>query len=141
MSALMAAVEGGNLESVKRLIAEGADAKETFHGYIPFLWAATQGHIPIMYWLLAEGGSSLAELNLAGRSALLLAALSGHFTAVQYLLEEHGVSMTEIDNFCFTVWDYLSYVDQATNAADLSSLLKVMGSSALFHSQAFAAAY
>jgi hypothetical protein len=122
----MAAVDEGNLESVKRLVAEGADVKGTFHGYTPFLWAATQGHIPIMHWLLTEGGSSLAEHNLATRSALLLAALSGHFTAVQYLLEEHGASMTETDNAGFTIWVYLSCVDQATRAADLSSLLKVM---------------
>jgi hypothetical protein len=99
MSALMAAVGNGELENIKRLVAEGADVKEErFLGLTPFLFAAAKGHIPIMHWLLTEGGSSLAERTLDG-------ALSQHWHA----------------------WYILSHsVGRETNVAELSSLLKVM---------------
>jgi ankyrin repeat protein len=108
MSAMMDALERCNLENIKRLVAEGADVKELDRaGFTPFLRAAADGYIPIMHWLLTEGGSSLAERTLLGGSALLLAACNGRFSAMQYLLEEHGVSMTESENGG-TVWACLS---------------------------------
>jgi ankyrin repeat protein len=60
MSALTAAVAKGDLECVKRL---GADVKKSnaHGGFTPFICAATKGKIPIMHWLLTEGGSSLAD--------------------------------------------------------------------------------
>jgi ankyrin repeat protein len=128
MSNLMVAVGNGDLESVKRLVAEGADVKEKrFQGYTPFLLAATKGRIPIMHWLLTEGGSSLAERTLHGAHALSLAALNQRWPAMQYLLEEKGAKMTEDDNGGTTAWALLSYsVHRETNVAELSSLLKVM---------------
>jgi ankyrin repeat protein len=78
MSALMDAVEMCDLESVKLLVAEGADVKERDgYGFVPLLWAASHDSILIMHWLLNEGGSSLAEKSLNGGSALLLAARCG----------------------------------------------------------------
>jgi hypothetical protein len=71
MLALMIAVEHCDLESVKRLVTEGAEVKEIREGYTAFLQAACRGHgIPIMHWLLTEGGSSSAEQTkrvVAGR--------------------------------------------------------------------------
>jgi ankyrin repeat protein len=128
MSALMLAVEEGDLESVKRLVAEGADVKEAFvGGYTPFLLAACQGHIPIMHWLLTEGGSSLTEKTTCYVSALLLVTAGAYFAAMQYLLEKHGASMTESDNIGRTVWSELkNRCRREGSAAELSSLLKVM---------------
>jgi ankyrin repeat protein len=61
MSALVVAVIDGDLEIVKQLVAKGADVKNPLNlGCTPLLSAAAQGHIPIMQWLLTEGGSSLA---------------------------------------------------------------------------------
>jgi ankyrin repeat protein len=81
MSAMLDNVERCDLESVKRLVAEGADVKERFHcyTYTSLLFAATHGYIPIMDWLLTEGGSSLAERTLCGESVLLLAARNSRF--------------------------------------------------------------
>jgi hypothetical protein len=118
----------GDLESVKRLVAEGADVNETIlpPSYTPFLWAASQGRIPIMHWLLTEGGSSLAEHTTSGAHALLLATCNGQWPAVQWLLEEQGASIIERDNLGATVWSKLWGHCGGRNAAELSSLLKVM---------------
>jgi ankyrin repeat protein len=88
--ALMAAIETGDLENVKRLIGEGADVKEwDDFGYTPLLETAVHGHLPIMHWMLTEGGSSLAEQTVGcGASALLVAARYARFSVMQYLLEE-----------------------------------------------------
>jgi ankyrin repeat protein len=63
-------------------------AKADFLGYTAVSESALYGHIPIMHWLLTEGGSSLAEQTIRGTHALLLTAPSGQFSAMQYLLEE-----------------------------------------------------
>jgi ankyrin repeat protein len=58
MSALEDAIREGDLPKVKRLVAEGADVAEAnVHGFTALLEAALYGHIPIMHWLLTEGGS------------------------------------------------------------------------------------
>jgi ankyrin repeat protein len=127
MSALLDAVRDGGLKRIQRLIAEGADVQERDPtGFTPFLWAAYNGNMPIMHWLLTEGGSSLAERTVtSGASALLLAASSARFRAVQYLLEQ-GALMTERDSLGRTVWSELLSVYRDGNTAEISSLLKVM---------------
>jgi ankyrin repeat protein len=102
---LQDAVCEGDLEEVKRLVAEGADVAEAdVHGFTALLWAAFYGHIPIIDWLLSEGGSSLAEHTILNSThALMLRAIKGHFPAMQYLLEERGVSISETNNVGDTV--------------------------------------
>jgi hypothetical protein len=129
MSGLLDAVYDRDLEKVQRLIADGADVKERDDfGFTPLLRAARFGHIPIMHWLLTEGGSSVAEQCVNGYSALLLAAPGGHFSAMQWLLEEQEASIIKRDHFGRTVWDGLHLYCKYKNyvAAKLSSLLKVM---------------
>jgi ankyrin repeat protein len=66
------------MESVKRLVAKGADVSEiNLYSCTPLLRAAEFGHIPIMHWLLTEGGSNLAERDILGSNALLVAAPLG----------------------------------------------------------------
>jgi ankyrin repeat protein len=75
MSALEESIREGDLDKVKRLVAEGADVKEAgADGYTALLEAAHCGDIPIMHWLLTEGGSSLTEQNIHGMNALMVAA-------------------------------------------------------------------
>jgi hypothetical protein len=128
MSAFLDAVSTGDLESVKRLVSEGADVKETNFpgGYTPFLWAASRGHIPIMHWLLTEGGSSLAEQTTSGVHVWLLAVYRGNFATLQYLFEEHGGPRTESGTRDDTLWSKLWVHCSGGDAAGLSSLLKVM---------------
>jgi hypothetical protein len=125
------AIINGDLERVKRLVAEGADVAEAHvNGDTALLWAAYRGRIPIMHWLLNEGGSNLAEKDSAGHSALSLAALNGSFPAMQYLLEERKALMSETNMYGDTVWDSMHkriYTRKINiNSAELSSLLKVM---------------
>jgi ankyrin repeat protein len=88
MPALFLALREGDLEKVKRLVAEGADVADVDCFGTPLLEAAYYGHIPIMQWLLDEGGSSLTEKDMNSTHALSMAAVSGKFPAMQYLLEE-----------------------------------------------------
>jgi hypothetical protein len=126
MSALLDAVRENDLEQLKRLIAEGADVAEADGcGYTALLEAALDGRIPIMHWLLTEGGSSLAEETYQGTHALLLTALSGQFSAMQYLLEEQGALMSESDHYGRTVWGKVGVLSD-DESVELLSLLKVM---------------
>jgi hypothetical protein len=79
-----------------------------------------------MHWLLTEGGSSLAEQTTSGAHASLLATCNGKWPAVQWLLEEEGASILERDLVGSTVWSKLWGHCGEGNAAELSSLLKVM---------------
>jgi ankyrin repeat protein len=125
MSALLDAIAEGNLEQVKRLIAEGADVAEADAcGYTALLEAAYYGDIPIMDWLLNEGGSSLTERDINGTSALLMGACMGRFPAMQYLLEKLEALVSETTNVGRTVWDCMKF--EESHSAELSSLLKVM---------------
>jgi hypothetical protein len=126
---LLDAAQNGDRETVKCLVAEGADVKESNrYGFTPFMRAAWHGHIPIMHWLLTEGGSTLTEQSTIRTTALLLAARGAHVPAVQYLLDERGASISESDNFGRTVWKELwNPINSRGGSADeLSSLLKVM---------------
>jgi hypothetical protein len=127
MSALEDAIFEGNLEKVKRLVAEGTDGNEAdAHGFTALPHAALYGLIPIMDWLLNEGGSSLTEKDINGASASLLCAFMGCYPAMQYLLEEQEASISESDNNGDTVWNIIILRNNLDESADLSSLLKVM---------------
>jgi ankyrin repeat protein len=126
MLPLWDAIYEGDLGSVKRLVVEGLDVKErNSYGVTPFLRAAEQGNIPIMHWLLTEGGSNLDEKGARGARALLIAAIGGCYAAAQYLLEKHGAIITESDDHGSNVWIALSEMCYLRNA-ELSSLIKVM---------------
>jgi ankyrin repeat protein len=49
----------------------------------PFLWAAFHGQIPIMHWLLTEGGANLAEQTTGGANAFEVAVRGGHVPVMQ----------------------------------------------------------
>jgi ankyrin repeat protein len=126
MYGLEDAINEGDLDKVKRLVAEGADVAEAnASGDTALLLSAHYGHIPIMEWLLNEADSSLDVKYINGTSALLLAAKNGLFPAMRYLLEERGVLLTNADNIGHTMWDIL-YLRRDIYSAEFSSLLKVM---------------
>jgi hypothetical protein len=124
----MKAVKEGDLEKLKRLVADGADVAEVdASGYTALLEAAYYGRIPIMDWFLNEGGSSLAEKNIEGMSAFLVTALMGRFAAMKYLLVEQGASISESDNDGDNVWNIIFILQtNLDESAELFSLLKVM---------------
>ena len=67
-----------------------------------------QGHLTTVQWLLTEGGASIEEVNLYGRTALLGAAECRRLTTVQWLLAEGGANLNETNNDNENTWDALN---------------------------------
>ena len=49
--------------------------------------ACLNGHLPVVQWLLREGGSSIEEKCFIGGTPLLCASNKGHLPVVQWLEE------------------------------------------------------
>lgn len=86
-AALMVASEAGRTDTVRRLLAEGADvnAQET-SGATPLMVAALCGHTDVVRLLLEHG----ADVNVEdpdGVTALMMLAQQGHTEIVELLLE------------------------------------------------------
>ena len=69
---LLAAVENGDTEQVRKLLNEGADVEETFRSWSPVMSAAEENHGEIVQ-LLIDHGASLNKRNRKGRTALSFA--------------------------------------------------------------------
>src|SRR5262245_26620482 len=65
----MAASRTGNVEAMKVLLDHGADvnAKETFRGTTPLMWAADEAHAPAVQLLIQRGANINARSNPAAR--------------------------------------------------------------------------
>ena len=72
---------------MKALLAAGADvhATETAGGQTALMWAAAEGHTPIVRMLI-EGGALVNARSAAGYAALLLAAREARLETTQVLL-------------------------------------------------------
>ena len=83
------AADKGNIDEVKRLIAQGANvnAKDK-HTVTALHWAADQGHTAVVELLIAEG----ADVNAKSKdgSTPLWAATDGGHKDVANLLKRHG---------------------------------------------------
>lgn len=85
---LLSASQKGELETVKRLVKEGASVKERDkNGRTGLLLAAQSGALDVVQWLLLEGGASVAEQDSTGMTALLLAGTSA---VARWLLSPQG---------------------------------------------------
>ena len=83
---LVSAAQVGDLPSVQRLLARGANASaEDFQGYTPLMFAAFRGDCPMMQALL-DAGADPNALTEGGHSALGIAAGWGREPAVELLL-------------------------------------------------------
>jgi uncharacterized protein len=94
-TALMTAARVGVLASVKALIARGAivDAKDEKHRQTALMWAAAEGHAPVVEMLIELGADYKARLA-SGMTPLLFAVREGHGDVVRVLLKA-GVSANE----------------------------------------------
>ena len=82
----------------------------------------------LVQWMLAEGGSSIAEATSRGFTALLFAADGGHMELVQWLLAEGGSSIAETASDGQTAWSLLRWPSGEAfhNACGPSNLAKSM---------------
>ena len=87
-TALMTAARVGTLASVKALIARGArvDSKDEKHGQTALMWAAAEGHPPVVEMLVELGADYKARLA-SGMTPLLFAIREGHGDVVRVLLK------------------------------------------------------
>lgn len=95
MTALMTAVKDGNVTTVRRLIAEGADVNERDSGGdAPVIMAAYLGHADVLRLLLEAGGDVTALDPGMKATALHAAAYAGHADTAQLLIE-HGIAIDQ----------------------------------------------
>jgi ankyrin repeat protein len=87
-TALMTASRVGTLASVKALLGRGAkvDLKDDKHGQTALMWAAAEGHAPVVEMLLEVGADYKARLA-SGMTPLLFAIREGHGDVVRVLLK------------------------------------------------------
>ncbi len=83
-SPLMLAALGGHMDTVKQLVGRGADVNKP--GWAPLHYAATRGHIAVMY-LLLEQNAYIDAASPNGTTPLMMAAHYGTPSAVKLLLE------------------------------------------------------
>ena len=86
-TALSLAAYRGKLDFAQRLVEAGADVN--LYGWPPLIYAAFNGHAPVVDYLLTRG----AEVNATtanGSTALLFAARFGHLEVVKILLQHQA---------------------------------------------------
>jgi len=87
-TALMTAARVGTLASVKALLARGAkaDSGDEKHGQTALMWAAAEGHAPVVEMLIEVGADIHTRLT-SGMTPLLFAVREGHSDVVRALLK------------------------------------------------------
>jgi hypothetical protein len=124
MSDLLYAAAAGDLATIKRLHAEGADMSERgMNGVTAIIMAAVDGNVKTVKCLQAAG-ASITERTDGGFSPMHYAALNGRLSLVQYFLQEAKVSIREANNVGATVWTLLKIPYGFPRK--LASLLKIM---------------
>jgi ankyrin repeat protein len=127
-TSLICAAAHDKLNVVQWLLTEGGASitEMDSYGMTPLLCAASNGALETVKWLLSvEGGASIKEVDTFGNTSLLLSA-DGHYLTCVWLLEHGGAKITETDGYGLTVWSQLTASSNRANAAELSSLFRVM---------------
>ena len=85
--ALLDAAEKGNIEAVKKTLADGADvnAKDD-NGWTPLHWAALSGHKEVSEYLITMGADVNAAETVSGMTVLHEAAALGHKEIAELLI-------------------------------------------------------
>eukprot|EP01006_Ploeotia_vitrea_P066874 TRINITY_DN95909_c0_g1_i1.p1 TRINITY_DN95909_c0_g1~~TRINITY_DN95909_c0_g1_i1.p1 ORF type:complete len:274 (+),score=2.15 TRINITY_DN95909_c0_g1_i1:46-867(+) len=85
------AAKAGNIELLQTYLKNGADISVADNcGDTALLWAAMEGHIDMLDWLLLNTKSSLTERDLSGMTAPLWAARQGHTAMLHWLQTKLG---------------------------------------------------
>jgi uncharacterized protein len=107
-TALMIASLKGDLNLARKLVARGADVVKT--GWTPLHYAATNGHIPVIEFLLEQHAYIDAE-SPNGTTPLMMAAQYGSPAAAKFLLEA-GADPTLKNQLGLTAADFALQVNR-----------------------------
>ena len=119
-SPLMLASLGGHLETVKQLIARGADVNKT--GWAPLHYAATRGHLDVMN-LLLENHAYIDAASPNGTTPLMMAAFYGTPSAVKLLLEA-GADPLLKNQQKLTAIDFAQRANRADSAEIIAAFVR-----------------
>ena len=96
------AARDGDLETLKRMVSESADVLNEVdrHGSLADHWAAGEGHVDCLAYLLTEREQRCLHRKQStrrrdGKTALHYACRKGQMGCVRYLIEERKVDMEE----------------------------------------------
>jgi hypothetical protein len=122
------AARRGALPLVQQLLSDGSasirDADDD--GMTALLLASRDGHLPTVVWLLEEGGAQISERNRHGSTAVMAGALNGRYATIEWLFIHGGASIDDKNESSQNVWTMLHVRPGKSDAARLTSLLKVM---------------
>ena len=94
---LIKAAAAGNVETVRRLIVEGADVNEGgCYGTTSLMWASKRGFDTVVTILL-DSGAPVEQSKSGGWTALMFAALGGQHTIASLLLNSGAIVDTDTD--------------------------------------------
>ena len=84
---------------VKLLQEAGAnvESKDDEFGWTPLSFAALNGHLDAVKFLVEEGGADVESKDLSQKTPLSRAAAEGHLEVVKFLVEEGGADITSKD--------------------------------------------
>lgn len=97
--AIHEAAKRGDLDLVKRLIAEDASLVELSgeDDYTPLLISSRFGHAAIVEWLIESAGADIKAEDSEGENALYLSSFRGHLEVVSFLLKR-GADFYRLDS-------------------------------------------
>lgn len=119
-SPLMLASLGGNLQTVKLLIARGADVNKP--GWTPLHYAATRGHLDVMRVLLDEN-AYIDAASPNGTTPLMMAAFYGTPSAVKLLLEAGADPMLK-NQLGLTAIDFAQRANRTDSAEIIGAFVR-----------------
>lgn len=119
-SPLMLASLEGQLEIARRLIAMGADVNKP--GWTPLHYAATHGHVAVMY-LLLDNFAYIDAASPNGTTPLMMAAFYGTPSAVKLLLEA-GADPSLRNEKDLTAIDFAQRANRAESAEIIAAFVR-----------------
>lgn len=117
-TALMLAALAGRLTVVEKLVTAGAEVNPPGISWTPLSYAAFNGHVPVMRFLLDHQAAIDAQAA-NGATALMIASRNGHLEAVELLLVRHA-DVSLLDRQGKTALE----IAKAARNLDIASLLQ-----------------
>ena len=91
------ACDGGDAETARLCLTNGADPNAVDQGFPAIYGAADNGHVAVVALLLKHGAAVDAANNVDGGTPLIIAAAKGH-AEVAALLLRHGAAVDAANN-------------------------------------------